>query len=279
MSVNNFIPAIWSANILQALEKSHVFASLANRNYEGEIKTLGDTVKINSLGDINIGTYTKNTDITAPQTLTDDQRTLEIDSAKFFNFQIDDVDKAQANVTLMTEAMRKAGYALSDVVDSYFAGMHASSTLTLGTDETPKEINSANVVDIILEINEKFNTADVQKDGRFIVMPAWFETKLILASILKETDNMSTLANGLVGRKLNFDFYSSNNVKVVGGNSKLIVGVKGQTFSFAEQINSVEAYRPEKRFADAVKGLHLYGGKVLRPEMTLTLTAKAKAEA
>ncbi len=95
MAINNFIPAVWSAQLLKALDKSLVYANLANRDYEGEIKSLGDQVKINSLGEVSIGTYAKNTNIDAAETLDDAQRILLINQGKYFNFQIDDVDKAQ----------------------------------------------------------------------------------------------------------------------------------------------------------------------------------------
>ena len=115
MSLNNFIPAVWSAQLLTDLQKSLVYANLCNRDYEGEIRAFGDQVKINSIGDVTIGSYTKNTDISAAETLTDAQRILIINQAKYFNFQIDDIDKAQQTPKVMSAAMQKAAYGLADV--------------------------------------------------------------------------------------------------------------------------------------------------------------------
>lgn len=101
MSLDNFIPQVWSARLLENLNKNHVFVNLCNRNYEGEIKGYGDQVKINSIGRVTIGDYSKNTDITAPETLTDAQRILLINQGKYFNFQIDDVDRVQQQPKVM----------------------------------------------------------------------------------------------------------------------------------------------------------------------------------
>ena len=104
MAVTNFIPELWSARLLDALEKTHVAANLVNRDYEGEIRGQGDTVHINSIGSITVKDYAKNTDISAPETLSTTDQTLEISQAKYFNFQIDDVDAAQAAGDLMDKA-------------------------------------------------------------------------------------------------------------------------------------------------------------------------------
>ena len=110
MSVTNFIPTIWSARLLAHLDNVHVYAKLVNRDYEGEIKNFGDTVKINQIGDIAIKDYTKGTDIADPDDLDGSQTTLTINQAKYFNFAIDDVDNAQTNPKLMDEAMKRAAY-------------------------------------------------------------------------------------------------------------------------------------------------------------------------
>lgn len=117
MSVTNFIPTIWSARLLAHLDKKHVYAALVNRDYEGEIKNYGDTVKINQIGDITIQDYQKGKDIADPEDLSGDQTILVIDQAKYFNFAIDDVDKAQVNPKLMDAAMQRAAYGMNDVTD------------------------------------------------------------------------------------------------------------------------------------------------------------------
>ena len=119
MAVTNFIPELWSARLLQSLEKTHVAANLVNRDYEGEIRQQGDTVHINMIGTITVRDYTKGSDIVAPEELSTTDQTLVISQAKYFNFQIDDVDAAQVAGSLMDSALARSAYALKDAADSY----------------------------------------------------------------------------------------------------------------------------------------------------------------
>ena len=112
MAITNFISTVWSENLYQALDKQYVAAHNCNREYEGEIREAGSVVKICGINDIAIQNYVKNTDIGAPSALTDNLRELVIDQAKYFNFQIDDVDRAQSNPKLMEAAMKNAACCL-----------------------------------------------------------------------------------------------------------------------------------------------------------------------
>jgi hypothetical protein len=287
MAINNFIPAVWSAQLLSALDKSLVYANLCNRDYEGEIREYGDQVKINSLGDVNVGQYTKNSNISAAQTLTDAQRILEINQSWYFNFQVDDVDKVQQKPKVMQEAMRKAAYALADKADQYVAGLYTeiSGTNTMGSDASPISIAVAAAQGVspayekLVDLAVKLDEANVPKAERWVVIPPWYhgillkDSRFISAGTVK-TDEV--LANGFVGRAAGFDIYTSNNVpNTSNALYKVISGYSG-AWSYAEQIADVEAYRPELRFADAVKGLHLYGAKVTRP-LGLALMVCSKA--
>ena len=287
MSINNFIPAVWSAQLLTALDKSLVYAGLCNRDYEGEISAYGDQVKINSLGDVTVGDYVKNTDIAAAETLTDAQRILVIDQSKYFNFQVDDVDAAQQKPKVMQEAMSRAAYALADKADQYIAGLYTeiSATNTMGSDASPISIAVAAAQGVspayekLVDLAVKLDEANVPKTGRWVVIPPWYhglllkDSRFISAGTLKTDD---VLANGFVGRAAGFDIYTSNNVPNTNNALyKVIAGYSG-AWSYAEQIADVEAYRPERRFADAVKGLHLYGAKVTRPlGLALMICSKA----
>jgi len=126
MSVSTFIPTLWAARILANLNNAHVFVSpdIANRDYEGDIRQMGDKVKINSIGRITIRSYTRGSAITAPETLNTASQEIEIDQGKYFNFEIDDVDRAQAQNggALMEAAMVEAGWGLSDQADQFNAG-------------------------------------------------------------------------------------------------------------------------------------------------------------
>ena len=288
MSINNFIPAVWSAQILTDLRKSMVYGNLINRDYEGDIAAYGDQVKINSLGDITIGNYVKNTNMAAPEDLTDAQRILVIDQSKYFNFQIDDIDRRQQNPKVMSAATSKAAYALADVADQFVAGLYTTIAAgnTLGTEATPIEIKVdtatgfQSAYDALVDLGVKLTEANVGTAGRWAVIPPWMygmilkDERFISAGTAK-TD--SVLMSGIVGEAAGFTIYQSNNVPHTGAAKyKIIVGTN-DGWSFADQISEVEAYRPELRFADALKGLHLYGGKVIRPTGLALLIAN-KAE-
>lgn len=278
MSLTNFIPAVWSARLLQNLHTAHVFGQVVNRDYEGEITGYGDQVKINNVGAVTVGDYTKNTNIGDPETLTDAQRILLIDQSKYFNFQVDDIDKAQQNPKVMDEAMREAAYALNNVSDKFLAGFYVDALAAnlIGNDTTPVVPTKADAYDYFVDLGTKLDEADVPADGRFAVIPPWYHGMLRKDDRFVGTGgNMAEalLRGGLIGEAAGFAIYLSNNVANTSGAKYKIMAGTRQAISFAEQIVSVEAYRPEKRFADAVKGLHVYGGKVVRPACLAVLTA------
>lgn len=287
MAINNFIPTVWSARLLQNLQKTLVYgqAAVINRDYEGEIRSYGDTVKINNIGRISVGDYTKNTDMDDPETLTDETRTLVIDQAKYFNFQVDDVDKIQQNPKLMDEAMREAAYALRNAADQFIASHYTDAYHQIGNDATPVEPTKNDAYEYLVDLSVKLDEADIPEQGRFVIVPPWYEGLMLKDDRFVKTGSLPAedrLVNGVIGRAAGFLVLKSNNVpKVAAGqgvveNYKIIAG-HNIAWSFAEQVNQVEAYRPEKRFADAVKGLHLYGAKVIKSEALAVLSAKRPA--
>ena len=283
MALDNFIPEIWSARLLVSLKKSLVYGQegIVNKDYEGEIRQMGDTVRINSIGPITVGTYTKNTNIGDPETLADDQTVLTIDQAKYFNFQVDDIDRAQQNPKVMDAAMQEAAYALRDDADQYIAGLYTGVAAgnTIGNDTTPVEVDKTNAYELLVDLAVILTDAKVPTDGRWVVVPPWFygtllkDDRFIDASKAGTTDG---LRNGEVGKAAGFTVLQSHNVPNTSGAKYKIIAGHSMAISYAEQINKVEAYRPEKRFADAVKGLHLYGAKLVRPEAIAVLTADKK---
>lgn len=274
MAVTTFIPELWSARLLYALEKAHVATNLVNRNYEGEISNHGDTVHINTIGAITVKSYAKNTDIDAPETLATTDQTLVIDQAKYFNFQVDDVDKVQAAGELVDTAMGRAAYALADVSDAYLLGVIAAGAAagnTIGSAAAPIALTASNVYENIVKLKTKLDKANVPNTGRTIVVPPDVHSLLLLDDRFAKstaTAGQEALINGLVGRIAGFDVYMSNNVKTGTGTDtgktpyfEITAQITDAT-TYAEQIIKTEAYRMESRFADAVKGLHVYGAKV-----------------
>lgn len=283
MALTNFIPQIWSSRLLAHLDKNHVYANLVNRNYEGDISDFGDTVKINQIGAITIKDYTKNTDIADAEDLTGAQKTLTINQAKYFNFQIDDIENAQTKPKVMDGAMQRAAYGLSDAADMYIASLQASAGLTIGNDGAPIEVGtvsgSVNAYETLVDMAIKMDEANVPTQGRWVVVPPWYHGLLRKDERFVHATEMgdNVLRTGLIGEAAGFAVYKSNNVPNTGGNSKFkILGGHPEAITFAEQIVKTEAYRMEKRFSDAVKGLHVYGAVVQQPKALCVLTANHK---
>lgn len=279
MALDNFIPEIWSANILSNLDKALVYAqpSLTNRDYEGEINGAGDTVNINSIGRVTIGDYVKNTDIADPETLTSTQLKLLIDQQKYFNFYVDDIDKAQTKPKVMPEAMKEAGYAMADTEDRFLAGFHtgAASANLIGNDTTPISVTTpAQAYDYLVDLGVLLDEQNVPEAGRAVVIPSWFQGLIQKdPRFVANGVDLSVLKQGQVGEAAGFMVTKSNNVPNVAGAKYKIQASHRMARSFANQIVETEAYRPQKRFGDAVKGLHVYGGKLVRPVALAVLTA------
>ena len=274
MAITTFIPELWSARLLYALEKSHVATNLVNRNYEGVIANQGDTVHINSIGAVTVKDYTKNTNIADPEVLTTADQTLDIDQAKYFNFQVDDVDKAQISGEIIDTAMGRSAYALADVSDAFLLKTIANgvaSTNKIGAKATLTALTASNVYENIVKMRTLLDKANVPTTGRTIVVPPEVYALLLLDDRFAKSGSDSgqnALLNGMVGRVAGFDVFMSNNcVSGTDGGSGstayfVITAQVASATTYAEQIIKTEAYRMEKRFADAVKGLHVYGAKV-----------------
>lgn len=282
MAVKTFIPQLWSARLLHSLEKAHVVTALVNRDYEGEIKQCGDKVKIASIGDISIRDYTRNTDIDDPEELSLSDQMLEITQQKYYNFQIDDVDRAQMRTNIMDSAMQKSGYALADIADKWLAQQLVNGVASgnaIGSDSAAEEVNVSNAYEKLIALKTILDKNNVPTQGRWVIVPPEFHNLLLqdarfIASGSAKADGI--LSNGFVGSVAGFSVHMSNNLPGEVGKQKVIAGYMDAA-TYAEQVLETEAYRMEKRFADAVKGLHVYGAKVTRPQQLAVMTCNISA--
>lgn len=279
MSIRNFVPTIWSAQIFQELDTAHILVPLCNRDYEGEISNYGDTVRINSLGDITISNYAPNVTQITPQQLDAQQQVLEIDQAKYWAFYVDDVDRAQVKGNVFDEAMRKAAYALADDADQFVAAFWTDAGLTVASSSA----QPANALNILSDVARELDVANVPTQGRWLVVPPWFHQHMILAEILQtqgSIDANASYRNGFVGRSFGFDVYMSNNLSTgasgrAAARSHRALAGTNRAISWANQIVKTEAYRPEDAFSDAVKGLHVYGARVIDPNALVAVNISA----
>ncbi len=281
MSIATFIPTIWEARLLAHLDKALVYGNLVNRDYEGDIRQQGDTVKINQIADITVRDYKKGTDITIDD-VDGTPTTLTISQDKYFAFKVEDVDAAQANVNLVDAAMARASYAMRDVVDQYVASFHASAGVTtgLGDDTTPLSITSATkAYESLVDLKGALDDANVPADGRFVVVPSQFYGYMLkdsrfVAAGTQKTDTV--LTNGYIGQAAGFQIYQSNNVPNTKGTQYKILAGTRAAISFAQQITSTEALRMEKAFSDMVRGQLVYGAAVVQPKTLACMTANFK---
>lgn len=285
MSITNYIPSVWAGAILRALDTLLVYGapSVINSDYEGEITNAGDSVKITMVGDVTVKNYTRNANIDAPEELTDAQLTLLIDQLKYFNFALDDVDAAQAlnGGALMNEAARRAAYGLRKVMDSFIAALYpdVDAGNFIGSDAAPITGFVADpkvAYKQLVALRTKLDTTDTPEDGRWVVVPPWFEGYLLQDDRFVSYGtgpNREELENGRIGRAAGFEIAKSNQVPNTSLTKYKIIAGHNMAWSRAQQILKTEAFRPEGRFSDALKGLHVYGAKVLRPSNLAVLVA------
>ena len=273
MAITNFISTVWSENLYRELDKQYVAAANCNRDYEGEIREQGSSVKICGLEPVSISDYRKNTDIVAPMQLSDNVRELVINQAKYFNFAIDDIDRAQTSPKLMELAIKNAASALADAADKLILQTCAFDS---GSQISASSVTADTILDYFFEARTKLaeNNAVDPDDIIFEISPKIAEMVMKAKIDLGNTNDI--MEKGYIGNIAGCKVFVSNNIYKLpepdGTCMHRCIARTKRSVAFAEQLSEIEAYRPESRFADAVKGLHLYGTKVVYPNEVVCLT-------
>jgi hypothetical protein len=287
-----FLPSIYSKKVLNFFRKSSVVEAITNTDYAGEISAYGDSVKIIKEPVISVSDYTRGSD-TTPTKLTDQELTLVVDSAKAFKFIVDDIETKMSHVNFKEVASSSAAYALKDsfdaaVIANMFSGLSASSPdHVLGADNATalaaNVYDGAGSVDIGLtsetdplnlmaRMARLLDEQNVPEEGRwFVAGPDFYEQLGQSSSKLLSVDfnaGQGSIRNGLVssGKLRGFDMYKSNNIAATtNATGKVLAGHMSSTAT-AQTIISTEVLRDPSSFGDIVRGLHVYGSKVLRDE-------------
>jgi hypothetical protein len=324
-----FVPQIWSSRTMKALDDKSLFLPLVNRDFEGEIKGKGDTVRIHHVGNIVAKSYavpagrggalvgpgasdTSRGSITY-QTATGASMLFTIDAADYFAFEVEDIEAAQADPKYVANLTARAGVALAQSTDRYIldkmitassAGADEFDQAGSGGTELDFSASSYKVYDDLVDVGIILDDNLCPEDGRFIVLPTF-----ALASLLKDDRFVGAAADGsgrmrdkgYIGTVAGFQIHTLSRktfqkyetgkqstqvladatttvhpVDAVYANTagtghpnedtyKGIAGVK-DAFTFADQISKTENVRLEGSFADGVRGLHVYGGKAIRPQ-------------
>ena len=286
MAYENFIPTVWNEAIQRELEGNYVFVEDCNRQYEGDVKKRGDSVRILGVGKPEIKTLERKNasgNIQDPEELEDESVTMYINQINYFNYMVGDIDKAQAVGGLMDALSKETSEALADKVDAYVANMAvADNVAKLYADAAKKVVSGtpaageANVLEVLDEAIQKLYENNVRNSTEVIVtVSPRFYTLFKRAYIGKDTSNSEMLKNGRVGTYGNVTVKMSNNVCRTdsGATDNIMIRTK-RAIAFAQPLTTIEPYRPEKRFADAVKGFILYDAKVVRPKEIINVNVK-----
>ena len=286
-----FLPSIYSKKVLNFFRKSSVVEAITNTDYSGEITAYGDSVKIIKEPVISVSDYTRGSDTTATK-LTDQETSLVVDSAKAFKFIVDDIETKMSHVNFKEVASSAAAYALKDsydaaVIATMFAGLSASSpNHVLGADSATDLAagvfdgsgaadlgqSETDPLDLMARMARLLDEQNVPEEGRwFVASPDFYEVLGQSSSKLLSVDyngGQGSIRNGLVssGKLRGFDMYKSNNIAATSNAAgKCLAGHISSTAT-AQTIISTEVLRDPSSFGDIVRGLHVYGAKVLRDE-------------
>jgi hypothetical protein len=279
MAYENFIPKIWAEAINRELERLCVFAEDCNRQYEGNVKSKGDTVHILGIGKPTIRTLARDVasgDIEGPEEVADNTLPLKIDEIRYFNYKVGDIDKAQAVGGLMDALSQESAEGLANEMDKFIANFATDSKVDkLHTNAMV--VTKDNVLDILDDAIQKLQENDVNFAGGGVtvtVSPRFY--KLFKQAHIKiGTDNIKYMENGKVAMYGNVTVKLSNNVCKTddGATDNIMIRTK-KAIAFVNPLTHTEAYRPEKSFADAVKGYVLFDGVVARPKEIININVK-----
>ena len=274
MAYENFIPTVWNESIDRELDRLCVFAEDCNRQYEGKVKEKGESVKILGVGKPTIRSIAKaarNNDIEGPEEIEDTSVIMQINQIRYFNYMVGDIDKAQMSPSGIMDALAtETSEELASSMDSYIASKVADSNVKKLT-TTPTRVTEENVLDILDDALQLLYENDVKPSTEIVVTVTPRFYKLFKRAYAdKDTNNSGILKNGKVGMYGNATVKMSNNVfksktSVDNDTDNIMIRTK-RAVAFVKALTHTEPYRPEKKFADAVKGFVLFDAKVVRPK-------------
>jgi len=296
----NFTPEIFSQKVLKFFRRASVVEDITNTDYAGEIENYGDTVRIIKEPTITVSSYSRGATV-SPQDLADDQITMVVDQANAFAFKIDDIEERQSHVNFEALATSSGAYSLkrkydANVLDAMVtnagitseSGASVQQVTGLGTLASPVDLNTANAdgdtaVNLILKMARALDDQSIPEENRFFVAPPQFYEVLFsagskFAEVQVTGDNTSPLRNGLVmaGNIAGMNCYKTTALNDSGtdivtltglgsGENAIVAGHMSSTAT-ASHIAKTEVVRSTDTFSDIVRGLHVFGRKVLRPE-------------
>ena len=287
----NWVPAVYSQKVQKFFRRASVVEDITNTDYAGEIENFGDTVNIVKEPSITVSDYARGQTVNT-QTLADDKLQLTVDQGSYFAFKVDDIEERQSHVNFEALATSSGAYALKknndfNVLSAIYSGASTSAANT-GTDGSPIDGDAA--VDTLTDIMSAAKTVldgnDVPEENRwFVAPPAFYQqlrkagAKIVDQSVMAD-GSASAMRNGMITDRPLFGFrmYSTNAIAVSGGSAanKTFGSAGSNEYAFlyghqsavatANHIAKTELIRDPDSFSDIVRGLHVFGRKVLRTE-------------
>ena len=286
-----FLPAVYSKKVLNFFRKASVAQAITNTDYAGELSAFGDSVKIIKEPEITVYQYERGADVTQTK-LTDQELTLVVDTANAFKFKVDDIESNMSHVNWREIASSSAAYALKDAFDegvlaTMFSGVSASSpNHILGSDSATDlaagtfdgtgnldigfDSSEHDPIDVLGHMARLLDDSNIPEEGRwFVASPDFYEVLSSTASKLLSVDynaGQGSIRNGLVssGKLRGFSMYKSNNIADTSNAAGKCIGGHMSSTATAQTITSTEVLRDPDSFGDIVRGLHVYGSKVLQ---------------
>jgi len=275
----NFSPIIYSQKVQKFFRTASVVEGITNTDYAGEIENFGDTVNIIKEPTVSVQAYTRGAAVN-PQDINDDQLQLVVDQANAFAFKVDDIEERHSHINFESVATSSGAYALKNeydknVIAAMFAGPSASSPdHVIGSDGSGVDVgfgtSEIDPVDLISKHARLLNKQDVPEENRWFLGSPEFMEQLGQTSskLMDDTTGAATpLRNGKVysGKIMNMEVYMTNNFAASSSANyfKVLSGHMSSTAT-ANHIAKIEVIRDSDSFSDVVRGLHVFGRKVLR---------------
>ena len=288
-----FLPKVYSKQVLNFFRKASVVEAITNTDYAGEISGFGDTVRIIKEPTITVYQYERGQNVTSTK-LTDSEISLIVDTANAFKFIVDDIETNMSHVNFRDVATSSAAYALRDAFDAgviatMIAGVSAASPnhilgsdnatdLAAGTFDGTGNLDIGfgssehDPIDVLSHMARLLDESNVPEEGRwFVANPEFYEVLVQSSSKLLSVDynaGQGSIRNGLVstGKLRGFDMYKTNNIASTSNAAGQCIGGHMSSTATAQTITSTEVIRDPDSFGDIIRGLHVYGAKVLRAD-------------
>ena len=287
----NFTPEIFSQKVLKFFRRASVAEDITNTDYAGEIENFGDTVRIIKEPTITVSSYARGT-VVNPQDLADDQITMVVDQANAFAFKIDDIEERQSHVNFEALATSSGAYSLKRKYDANILQAMADGAgntgTSVGTASAPIDItgsgNEDAAVNLLMTMARILDDQTVPEENRWFVAPPIFYENAFkagakFAEVQVTGDGTTPLRNGLVmaGNIAGFNCYKSTALNNSGTdvvtitsqdttNDFVVLAGHMSSTATASHIAKTEVVRSTETFSDIVRGLHVFGRKVIRPE-------------